>query len=135
MSEPPVSLLRTLWSYLYLGIQHSYIELIFYTLFFVGVSTGDGQVHPLILWSSFVAASVWVLLTCTEDAHVEAKLCVLEGSLSVADFIVCATILIMAAFLLRHQDWYFPAMLLIAAAQNIRYTVLSVSWANEDTCE
>lgn len=114
------------------GLQYSFVEVIFLVMFTLGRVTGDGIISPVILWVSLVCAALWVLITSAEDAIADCKQYVLDRELFMSDFLMSAGLLTVSAIVVWPYAWYFPAMLLIAVAQNLRYTHMSMKWLIEE---
>lgn len=116
------------------GLQYSFVEVVFLATFAWGLF-GGGGISPFMLWASFVLAAMWILITNGDDAFEDAKGYVLDRYVFVSDFVVSAVLLSLCAALVWSYSWWFSIMLLLAAAQNLRYTAYSVGWLVEAECE
>ena len=93
--------------------------------------TNDVVVWPVVLWGGFIMAAMYVLATSMSYAQEFAKEQVLERTMYILDFFSGALILLGLAWIVKHEDWQFSAMFLLAAAQHLRYTCLSIKWLLE----
>lgn len=89
------------------------------------------EVWPLVLWSGFILSASHVLSTSMAYAQDFAKKLVLGRQLFFVDFLSGSVILCVLAWIVRHEDWQFSVMFLLAAAQHLRYTCLSFKWLIE----
>ncbi len=135
MSEDKKEMTWFKWTVLVLqqGLTYSFVEVIFLVMFLAGRFTGDGEISGVILWTSFVVASLWTLITSTKGAAQDAKDAILDYHILTTDFAISALLLTAGAIALVGYPWWFLTMLLIAAAQNIRYVYLSSHWLLERT--
>ena len=85
-------------------------------------------VWPLVLWSGFILSASYVISTSLNYAQEFAKEQVLGRDIFITDFFSGAVILCVLAWIVRHEDWQFSVMFLLAAAQHFRYTCLSLKW-------
>ena len=86
------------------------------------------EVWPLVLWSGFLLSASHIISTSMNYAQEFAKELVLGRELFLLDFFSGAVILCVLAWIVRHEDWQFSVMFLLAAAQHFRYTCLSLKW-------
>jgi len=92
-----------------------------------------GGLHSLILWVGFAMCVLWVIMTATHDAEYHAKEMVKSHMIEPMDTGLAVVLLCTLAFLVRHEDWRFPVLFVVAALQNLRYTYLIARFKNEYT--
>ena len=89
------------------------------------------EVWPLVLWSGFILSASHVLSTSMAYTQEFAKELVLGRQLFFVDFLSGSVIHCVLAWIVRHEDWQFSVMFLLAAVQHLRYTCLSFKWLIE----
>ena len=115
------------WYSLQQGLLFSFVEVSILVIYLLFTFVGDG-VPTWILWPTFGVTALWVLVTSTKDALEQAKELVLERWIFMTDFVVAAMLLMLIALVSLPYAWWFSTMLLIAMAQNIRYTCMAFKW-------
>jgi len=112
------------------AIWYNRIEIFFIVSFILMQS--QGEIWPVALWSGLGISAWWVLMTGTHEAQSHAKEMVYHKSLLLQDTVVGMLLLLLLAYIVRAEVWYFPVMFLLAAAQHLRYTVLIRGWILEN---
>jgi len=107
-------------------VQYNIIEVAMIIGLLIAYSVGG--VHPVALWIGFGLTALWVVSVSSTYAHTFAKQQVLAREMYILDFLSATVFICGLVWIVRHEDWYFPAMFALAAAQNFRYTCLSSSW-------
>lgn len=88
-------------------------------------------IHPAALWLGFAVATTWILSTSLNHAAEHAKDMVLHHELFLVDFVSGIFVLSSLAWIVRHEDWPFMTMFLLAATQHLRYAYLTITWLVE----
>ncbi len=108
------------------GLAYNFIEVILLCVFLVGAA--QGHIWEPLLYGSFAVAVAWIFLLCIREAEDEARLMVLHRELFITDFIFGAGVFVGIAVVLRGELWYFWAIFLAAAVQNLRYMFMATRW-------
>ncbi len=112
------------------GLAYNFAELIILGVYLVGAS--QGHIWEPALYVGFTIAVMWVLAMSMGYAEQEARALVLSRHVFVTDYLIATILTLAIAFVLRGESWQFPAVFLAAAAQNVRYVGLVLSWLGDE---
>lgn len=115
------------------GLQYALFE----CLYLLGLiwDAQDGAFSTWYLTLGACLVILWVIATSTDEAIAEAREMVLHRELFMSDFIISTAVLLLIAFYIRHEEWYFWALMIVAAGQNLRYSSMSRQWILESLRE
>ena len=68
---------------------------------------------------------LWIAIASWREAELELFQAVRARELYLSDFVSAAIVFAALAFVVRHEALQFQILYLVAAAQNVRYTVLA----------
>ena len=111
------------------GLQYSIFECVFLLLILFDLR--DGDITMWLLLPAAMLAVMWMVATNTADAFEEAKEMVLHRELFMSDFIISAIVLTLIAYVVRHEEWYYSTLFVLAAVQNLRYSLHARRWIME----
>lgn len=111
------------------GLQYAIFECVYLLGLIWDAQDGAFNEWYLVLGACLVV--MWVIATSSEDSIEEAKEMVLHRELFISDFLISTAVLLLIAFYIRHAEWYYWALMLVAAGQNLRYSYMSRQWILE----
>ena len=116
------------------SLQYSIFETGYLVGLLIDLWVGDG-LATWYLWVGFVLAAIWFVVSSTAESRDEFKDLVMEREVFMFDLLMSAFILTLIAITIRGESWWFPAMILLAAGQNLRYTYEASRWLLEERRE
>lgn len=128
--ESKISKMRMFFYVAQRGIQYNFVEFGFLVTF-VAMEIILGGIFVPLLYVAGGLSVLWVLLSSTWDAEDECRLQLLEENIFVTDFAIGAAFNLALAVLTVTYGLSFGIVFLVAAIQNVRYTILSIDFLVE----
>jgi len=112
------------------ALVYNRVELFF--MFSLLLMQEYGGIWPVALWAGLSLCAWWVIMTSVQYAHEHARDMVRHGALKMQDTVLGGLMLLVLAYIVRAEQWFFPVMYLLAAAQHLRYTYMISGWQKEN---
>lgn len=90
-----------------------------------------GGIWSVALWSGLALSAWWVIMTSTNEAQYHAREMVRHRQIYPRDTAIGGLLLLVLAYIVRAEDWFFSVMYILAAAQHLRYTYMISKWVKD----